>query len=110
MSVNHHIFHFKTVPTSPPTLTSYYALDSTSLYFSWSAPPVDQQNGIVRRYDLMLTELETGAVFRYSTAGTNFTAALLHPNYAYQIEISAFTIGTGPASVPLVVLTPEDGR
>lgn len=109
MSINHDVY-ISTVPTSPPTLTSYYALDSTSLYFSWSAPPVDQRNGVVRRYDLTVTELETGTVFRYSTAGTNFTATLLHPNYAYQIEISAFTIGSGLASVPLVVLTPEDGR
>lgn len=96
-------------PTSPPTLTSYYDVDSTSLYFSWSPPPVDHQNGIIRRYDLTLTELETGSVFSYSTTGTNFTAMLLHPNYQYQLEVSAVTIGTGPSSVPVILLTPEDG-
>ena len=97
------------VPTAPPTVTSYYAVDSTSLFFSWLAPPLDQQNGMVRRYDLTLTELETGSVLSYSTSGTNFTATLLHPNYQYQVEISAVTIGSGPSTVPLILLTLEDG-
>ena len=98
-----------TVPTAPPTVTSNYAVDSTSLFFSWLAPPLDQQNGMIHRYDLTLTELETGSVFSYSTSGTNFTATLLHPNYQYQVEISAVTIGSGPSSLPFILLTPEDG-
>lgn len=64
---------------------------------------------MIRRYDLTLTELETGSVFSYSTLRSNFTATLLHPNYQYQVEISAVTIGSGPSSAPLVVMTPEDG-
>jgi receptor-type tyrosine-protein phosphatase Q len=87
----------------------YSAVDSTSLFISWQAPPLDQQNGIVRRYDLTLTELETGSVFSYSTSRTNFTATLLHPYYQYQVEISAVTVGSGPNSAPLIVMTPEDG-
>ena len=65
---------------------------------------------MIRRYDLTLTELETGSVFSYSTSRSNFTATLLHPNYQYQVEISAVTIGSGPSSAPLIVMTPEDGR
>ena len=97
------------VPTAAPTVTLYSAVDSTSLFISWLAPPLDQQNGMIRRYDLTLTELETGSVFTYSTSGTNFTATLLHPNYQYQVEVSAVTIGSGPSSAPLIVMTPEDG-
>ena len=56
---------------------------------------MDQQNGIIRQYDITLTELETGSLFSYVTASTNFTITLLHPDYNYQIEISAVTIGNG---------------
>ena len=107
--MNFALFPLHPVPTSSPTLTSYYAIDSTSLYFSWSAPPMDQQNGIIRHYEITLIEHETGSVFSYSTTGTNITISLLHPNYYYQIEVSAVTIGAGPASAPIVLQTPEDG-
>ena len=90
-------------------LTSYYAVDSTTLFFSWNAPPLGQRNGIIRLYDLTLTELETESVFSYTTSGTNFSVTLLHPNYQYQIEISAFTVRSGPSSMPLTLQTPEDG-
>ena len=71
---------------------------------------MDQQNGIIRQYDITLTELETGSLFSYVTASTNFTITLLHPDYNYQIEISAVTIGNGPRSVPSTLQMPEDGR
>lgn len=98
------------VPTSPPTVNSYYAVDSSSLYLSWSAPPVDQQNGIIRYYNITLMELETGSIFSYTSTNTNFTITLLHPNYQYQFEISAITIATGPSSMPIILQMPEDGR
>ena len=71
---------------------------------------MDQQNGIIRQYDITLTELETGSLFSYVTASTNFTITLLHPDYNYQIEISAVTIGNGPRSLPSTLQMPEDGR
>ena len=99
------------VPTSPPTVISYYAVDSSSLYLSWSAPPVDQQNGIIRYYNITLVELETGSIFSYTATNTaNLTITLLHPNYQYQFEISAVTIATGPSSMPVTLQMPEDGK
>ena len=99
------------VPTSPPTVNSYYAVDSSSLYLSWSAPPVDQQNGIIRYYNITLIELETGSIFSYTTTNmANFIITPLHPNYQYQFEISAVTIATGPSSMPMTLQMPEDGR
>ena len=70
---------------------------------------MEDRNGIIRRYDITLTELETGSVLSYSTTTTSYNATLLHPNYQYQVEISAVTIGTGPSSFPVILLTPEDG-
>ena len=95
---------------APPIVNSYYAIDSTSLFISWSAPPIDQQNGIIRNYDITLAELDTGSIFSYTTIHTNVTLSTLHADYQYQIEISAVTIGRGPSSVPVMLQLPEDGK
>ena len=98
------------VPSAPPTVDSYYAIDPTTLYLSWTAPPLDKQNGIIRHYSILLTELETGSIFSYTSTNINHTITLLHPYYQYQIEVSAITIGAGPTSTPLVLQMPEDGK
>ena len=96
-------------PTAPPSLTAYYVVDSTSLFFSWNAPPVDQQNGIIRHYVLALTELDTGIMFNHSTAGSNFTFMSLHPSYTYQVAVAAVTIDSGPFSASVTLQTLEEG-
>lgn len=97
------------VPTAPPSLTAYYVVDSTSLFYSWNAPPADNRNGVIRHYVLALTELDTGFMFNHSTAGSNFTFLSLHPSYTYQVEIAAVTIDNGPFSDPVTLQTLEDG-
>ena len=97
------------VPTAPPSLTAYYVVDSTSLFFSWNAPPVDQQNGIIRYYIVALTELNTGFMLNHSTAGSNFTFKSLHPSYTYHVEVAAVTIDSGPFSASIALQTFEDG-
>ena len=94
------------VPLAPPTVDSYYAVDTTTLYLSWIAPDMDQQNGIIRHYNILITELETGSVFGYTSININHTITLLHPDYHYQIEVSAVTIGAGPTSAPIVLQMP----
>ena len=97
------------VPTAPPSLTTYYVVDSTSLFLSWNAPPVDQQNGVIRHYILALTELDTGFMLNHSTAENSFTFTSLHPSYTYQFEVAAFTIDSGPFSASVTLQTFEDG-
>ena len=97
------------VPTAPPVVDSYYAVDSSTIFLSWSAPPIDQQNGIIRHYVISLLERETGSILSYTSSNTTITISRLHPDYRYQIEISAVTVGMGPSSLPVTLLLPEDG-
>lgn len=101
--------HYTIVPTAPPSIAAYYVVDSMSLFFSWIAPPVDQQNGMIRHYLLSLTELDTGFMLNHSIAGNNFTFTSLHPSYTYQVEVAAVTIDSGPFSAPVTLQTLEDG-
>ena len=98
------------VPSAPPTIDSYSAADPTTLFLSWSAPQLNQQNGIIRHYYISLDELETESILNYTTASSNMTVTSLHPDYHYRIEISAVTVGAGPSSMPVTLQMPEDGK
>ena len=84
-------------------------LSSTSISLSWSPPPLDQQNGIIRFYRVSITEDETGVVISRVATSTSITVTSLHPYYTYQCSVSAFTIGDGPATSESTVRTLEDG-
>ena len=92
---------------------------------SWDPPLVEQQNGQLIRYHVIIQESQllyvqnrTVAVSRNSR---NMTFDIsesrvqlidnLHPNHAYTIRIAAATrAGIGPFSTAITVTTPEDGE
>ena len=106
-----HFLH--TGPSVPPVNTSGYSLSSTSITLSWSPPPLEHQNGIIRSYIINSIELETSAIYSYTSFATGPTVELtvnaLHPYYTYQFTITAVTIGSGPPTEIFTVQTQEDG-
>ena len=107
-------FYFLPVgPSAPPVNPSGYSLSSTSITLSWSPPPLEYQNGIIRSYIINLTELETSAMYSYMFFATGPTLTMtipaLHPYYTYNFTISAVTIESGPPTDAFTVQTLEDG-
>lgn len=82
---------------------------STSIVLSWSPPPFEHRNGIIRSYIINSTELKTGIKFSYTSIGTGITLNSLHPYYLYQFTITAVTISLGPPTASFTVRTLEDG-
>ena len=76
---------------------------------TWSPPPAEDQNGIIRNYIINITELETGIVFRHASLSTSILVYSLHPFYRYAVTLAAVTVGQGPATVAFTVQTREDG-
>ena len=76
---------------------------------TWSPPPVEDQNGIIRNYILNITELETGMAFHYASSSTSILVYSLHPFYRYVVTIAAVTVGQGPATIAFTVQTWENG-
>ena len=97
------------VPTDVPQDVVLTAIDSRTLHISWTPPPFEHQNGIIREYRVNITERETGMVFRLITAATSVTVPSLHPYYNYKCTIAAVTTGEGPYSMELAITMPEDG-
>ena len=102
--------HFDSIaPTSAPANISGYAVDSTSISISWSPPPFEDQNGILRHYVINITELETGITFSRVSLTTSISLHNLHPFYRYSVTVTAVTVGPGPATIVFIVQTREDG-
>ena len=76
----------------------------------WQPPPLEEINGDIRRYTLLIVESETGRQFEVTTNETQITINSLHPYYHYMCRVRAETTQPGPYSVAISVQLLEQGR
>ena len=81
-----------------------------TLLMTWNAPPLEQQNGIIREYFINVTVTESGEQFQLSSNSTSLRLYGLHPFYTYSYIITAVTVGPGPFSEAGRVQMPPDGN
>ena len=91
-----------------PVLT---AVDSTSILIDWDAPPLEEQNGIIRQYIVNVMVSETAEKLQFNVISSNTSLLLnhLHPYYNYFITVATVTVSDGPFSQISNIKTPEDG-
>ena len=97
-----------TDPSSQPRLFNATATDTSSLFLQWAPPDAEGVNGIIRHYNISITEVDTGIVSYHISTSFTFTLNELHPFYTYTCTIAAVTIGAGPIT-SLTFQMPEDG-
>lgn len=99
-------------PSSHPSNSTGYALNSTHIYLTWDPPPPEEINGVIREYRINITEEETGTFFQYVVNPDNqiLIAGPLHPFYTYHSVIVAFTVAVSPTSTTITVRTEEDSK
>ena len=99
------------VPSGPPLSFQATPVNSTSLQLNWEPPAREKRNGIIRKYLINATALESGEHFQWLSITTSLVVSGLHPHYHYNLIIAAITTGpSGPFSDVHSVLTPEDGN
>ena len=108
-SILYHCLPIHTVPTAAPQHARGSAITSTSIFLSWSPPPLSDQNGLIE-YSIYVDEVDTDTRMQYTSATTTTTINSLHPYYTYRCSVAAYTIvGEGPQNQPPVnIQTPED--
>ena len=97
-------------PSHHPQNITEQVLGPTSIHLSWSPPPEEHHNGVVRSYRVNVTEVETGRKLRYSTGSAEIVIRNLHPYYLYNCTVTAVTVDEGPYSAVIAVRTKEAGN
>ena len=100
-------------PGGAPQSVTAEAISPTVFTLRWQPPLMEDVNGVVTRYTVNVTELETGGgrvVEQFFTTETNVTVESRHPFYRYRYLVAAETsVGLGPFSDPNVIHMPEAG-
>ena len=103
------VLDLSSAPSGPPTNMQVPTIYSRQVELVWAAPPMDQQNGIIRRYIVNLTsDGSREELITYSQ--TTALVQNLHPFTTYFCSVSAETVAPGPFSPPIVIQTLEDGK
>ena len=76
----------------------------------WSEPPPDAHNGVIRNYEVVLTDQNTGIMSQITTQRTDVQFENLNPFTSYSYQLRAVTISPGPLSNAQLVRTLEDGE
>ena len=77
---------------------------------SWSAPPLRDQNGLIRHYRVRCIHQGGGDFEILTDLSTERLIAGLHPFYNYTCSVAAVTVAPGPYSLTVLVTTLEDGK
>ena len=85
-------------------------INPQQLELVWAPPPMDQQNGIIRRYIVNVTSADGGEELITYSQTTSTLVQNLQSFTTYFCSVSAETVAPGPFSPPVVVQTAEDGE
>ena len=98
-----------TVPSATVQSLSGVNSSSTSLTISWQPPPADDQNGIIRAYNVSygLPAQEPSSYTTESTPNEMIELTGLEKFTEYLVIVNAFTVGPGP-SASVTVRTDSD--
>ena len=100
------------VPGEPPGNVHGQSNSSTSILVEWDLPRQEVLYGILRgfriRYVVVMNESATVTSELISEQRTSYTIVNLEEFTNYSIEVTAVTVGEGPYSTPIIVITDQD--
>ena len=86
---------------------------STAIIISWQPPAIEDQNGQIRSYNIVVVEVLSQAQMMHYTVGAEHNQLLvdmLHPHHSYETSVAATTVATGVFSNPVTVTTNQDSK
>ena len=104
-------FSLPTAPTAAPVGLDVTSQSANSISLTWAPPQLEEQNGVITRYTVNVTNVNTGESVLLYTTETSITVQQLTPFTAYLCSVAAETsVGLGPYTLALTVTTNEDGK
>ena len=83
---------------------------STSIRVEWDPPREDFQFGIIRSYIVLYRVTETGSAMVMNVVNRSLIIESLMEFTNYSVEVAAVTVGEGPYSDPVTVVTDQDSK
>ena len=111
--LNHLLFFIcpPIVPSGVPRDLVAVVISSSAVNLSWQSLLPEEQNGIIIRYVVDVTTVETGEGFELVSVLHKLTVNSLHPHWTYIFTVSGETsVGVGPPSLAVTASTLEDGK
>ncbi len=100
-----------TVPSGPPQNVVIYNVTARSVMISYNPPLAYEQNGIITKYMIELTNLDLGLKSQYEASDLKLLIEDLRPYTVYEITIAGRTvIGYGPFGEEKTFRTLESGK
>ena len=100
-----------TVPSGYPQNTEVTAVSSRMSTLSWNPPKHEDRNGVIIGYVINVTNTRRSETLQYTSNTTALTLSTLSPYTTYYYIVAATTsVGTGPFSAVITLLTPQDGK
>ena len=104
------ITHIHTAPSAAPGNLQVTTISPYSLHLQWNPPPLEHRNGIIRRYNIVLSQLNSETRVQQSTLTNSITVRGLKAYTTYKCKVAAYTTALGPFSSEVQNRTPEDGK
>ena len=101
------------VPSQSPLNVSAMNDSSTSIQVSWEPPTTEFTFGILRAFIIRYALASDQEAYNYTTISSDVTTHIIEGLLEftlYNIEIAASTVGIGPFSDPVSVMTDEDSE
>ena len=96
-------------PSLPPQFLSVTVTSSVSVLVSWSPPPSQSHNGIIRQYTVIMYNTLYGTEQSFTTINTALNVSVLTPYTKYSVKVAAETVSLGPYSDFDNITTLQDG-
>ena len=99
-------------PSSPPQNVTVDPVSSTTILISWEPPAIEEQNGHIRSYSIIVSDTvsQTQRTYAVRSEQTQLLVDMLHPHRSYESSVAATTLATGPYSHSLIATTNQDGK
>ena len=102
------LFVASPAPSQSPVNVTVTVTSSTTAHVTWSPPPLEAQNGIIRHYVICLEDNSTSVSFNSSV--DTYILSGLHPASQYRVGVAAYTVEIGPKTDYTDFVTKEDGK
>ena len=99
------------MPNGDPQNFEATATSSRMSTLSWDPPNFEDRNGVIIGYVINVTNTQRNETLQYTSNATALTLTTLSPYTTYYCIVAARTsVGIGPFTTVLTLLTPQDGK